>query len=124
MRYIVVNTQTGQPVKGAKIRITPNYYYDDEKNKEPVILETNAEGEVTYRFAKERRHKVFAYTLQDQACPETGASDNFHFYEDNNRREYTHLYTDRAIYRPGQTRPCGGYRLCFDGSCENRCRGR
>ena len=103
MRYIVVNTQTGQPVKGAKIRITPNYYYDDEKNKEPVILETNAEGEVTYRFAKERRHKVFAYTLQDQACPETGASDNFHFYEDNNRREYTHLYTDRAIYRPGQT---------------------
>ena len=104
MRYIVVDAQTGQPIKGAKVKITPSYYYDKkDKDEDEVTLETNAQGEVSYQFKKERRHDVFAYTRQDEACPSMNASDSYRFYDNNNRREYTHIYTDRAIYRPGQT---------------------
>lgn len=103
MRYVVVNAQTGQPVKGAKVKITPSYYDKKKVDEDAVTLETNAQGEVSYQFKKERRHDVFAYTRQDEACPSLNASDNYRFYDNNTRKEYTHIYTDRAIYRPGQT---------------------
>ena len=38
-----------------------------------------------------------------QVAISMNASDSYRFYDNNNRREYTHIYTDRAIYRPGQT---------------------
>ena len=101
MRYIVVDAVTGQPVKGAKVKIDGTSYNDKENH---VTLTTSATGEVSYHFKKENsRHTIYVYTDDDKACRSISSDDNFYFYDDKSRVEYTRIYTDRAIYRPGQT---------------------
>lgn len=48
------------------------------------------------------RHTIYVYTSDDTACRYIGADDDFYFHDDKSRTEYTRIYTDRAIYRPGQ----------------------
>ncbi|MBQ7419981.1 MAG: alpha-2-macroglobulin [Prevotella sp.] len=100
MRYVVVGAKTGQPVKGATVLIR-SYRYRDSKVL--ATLTTDAQGETSYTFENNNSHRVFVYTENDKACPSVNASDNYRFYEGNAQREFTHIYTDRAIYRPGQT---------------------
>ncbi|MBQ9677796.1 MAG: alpha-2-macroglobulin [Prevotella sp.] len=100
VRYIVVDATTGQPVAGAKVMISTSRY---DNKKEPIVLTTNKAGETNHRFTDGSWHKVFVYTDKDQACPSINGGDNFYFSDDKGRKEYTRIYTDRAIYRPGQT---------------------
>ena len=100
MRYIVVNAETGQPVKGAKVGIESSRFGDDENKK---TLVTDTKGEANYTFTKGTWHRIYVSTDADTACPEIGSGDNFNFNDDSRKKEYTHIYTDRSIYRPGQT---------------------
>ena len=100
MRYVVVNATTGQPVSKAKVMIEPSVSSDKENR---LTLTTNAAGEVTHQFTKGSRHSVYVYTDNDKACPALHTGNNFYFSDDKGRKEYTSIYTDRAIYRPGQT---------------------
>ncbi|MBP3776656.1 MAG: alpha-2-macroglobulin [Prevotella sp.] len=100
MRYVVVNAETGKPVKGAKVRVEASGYDDKENRK---TLTTDAKGETNYTFTKGTWHSIYVSTDDDTACPSISSGDNFVYNNDNSRREYTKIYTDRAIYRPGQT---------------------
>jgi Large extracellular alpha-helical protein len=99
MRYVVVDAETGQPVQGAKVKVQASRYDDKENRK---TLTTNAAGEASYILTKGTWHSIYVYTDNDTACPSINSGDNFSFNDDNNRRESTQIYTDRAIYRPGQ----------------------
>ncbi len=100
VRYIVVNAKTGEPIKGATVRLEPTSYRNKEKT---LTLTTNEEGAVKHTFIKGIYYDVFAYTNGDEACPSIDSSNSFYFRDDKDRHEYTHIYTDRSIYRPGQT---------------------
>ena len=100
VRYVVVDAEKGQPVAGAKVMISTSRY---DSKKKPTILTTNKAGETNHRFTDGSWHKVFVYTDNDQTCPSINGGDNFYFSDDKSLREYTRIYTDRAIYRPGQT---------------------
>ena len=100
VRYIVVNAETGKPVKGAKVRVESSAY-NDKANK--LTLTTNANGETMHTFTSGTWHSIYVSTADDTACPPVNSGDNFNFSPDKSRREYTRIYTDRAIYRPGQT---------------------
>lgn len=99
MRFIVVNAETGQPVKGAKVSVESRYH----KEEKAQVLTTNEKGEANQGFSQDTWKKLFAYTDGDEACPSINSSNNFYFNDDTSRHEYTRIYTDRAIYRPGQT---------------------
>ena len=99
VRYIVVNAETGEPVKDAKVVITPSRYRDDLE----VTLMTNDKGDVNYKVPEYGRPEVYVSTKGDEACPPLYSDGNFSFNDDKKRQEYTRIYTDRAIYRPGQT---------------------
>ena len=98
MRYVVVDAITGQPVNGAKVQVDISRYNKDERK----MLTTNAAGEANHVFTTGTWHSIYVYTDDDKACPSVNSGDNFNFNDDNDRREYTKIYTDRAIYRPGQ----------------------
>jgi len=100
VRYIVVDAETGKPVKGAKVRVESSSYGDKENKK---MLVTNADGETAHTFTKGTWHNIYVSTDDDTAFPSISSGDNFVYNNDNSRREYTKIYTDRAIYRPGQT---------------------
>lgn len=73
IRYEVVNATTGQPIADAHLRI------------------------------KERPHSVFAYTDTDKAGAVLYGNGRYEFYGANRTVNQTAIFTDRSIYRPGQT---------------------
>ena len=101
IRYVVVNATTGQPIAGARLKIKERVSYREEKT---YLGETNDRGE--YLFPTKdvaRTRSVFAYTDTDKASAVLNGSGRYEFYDADNSRQQTVIFTDRSIYRPGQT---------------------
>lgn len=101
VRYVVVDATTGQPVAKASVRLGTSRFRNQPAA--PTLLTTNAQGEAVFRYEKNKQpNLVYAYTQTDKFCPETNTYGRYYYYE-NEYREHTSLFTDRSIYRPGQT---------------------
>ena len=100
LRYVVVDAEEGQPVKGASIELTG---YLNGRRQTLTTLTTDGKGEATFHYEKSRPTSVYTYTKTDKACPSLNGYGNFTYYDNQRRMEQTLLYADRAIYRPGQT---------------------
>ena len=101
VRYVVVSATTGQPIAGAHLCIEEKINY---KDTETTHGETDAKGEFVFKSKdRNRTRRVFAYTDTDKACPVLTGSDRYDYYENDQQVTRTHIYTDRSIYRPGQT---------------------
>ena len=100
IRYVVVNATTGQPITGAHLRIKE---YPNRSLKIHEVV-TNADGEYFYD-AREmlRNHVVFAYTDSDKAGMVLTGAGRYECYEADRTVNQTVIFTDRSIYRPGQT---------------------
>ena len=102
-RYVVVNAADGQPVPGAKI-VLYDRNYDDKTGKFKRVIHarmtTDDQGEA---YFKNVDGKVLIYTSTDKFAP---AKDIFlsraRYYEKKDDETKYQLFTDRAIYRPGQ----------------------
>ena len=102
-RYVVVNATDGQPVPGAKI-VLYDRSYDDKAGKFKRLIHarmtTDAQGEA---YFKNVDGKVLIYTSTDKFAP---AKDIYlsraRYYEKKDDEVKYQLFTDRAIYRPGQ----------------------
>ena len=102
-RYVVVNATDGQPVPGAKI-VLYDRNYDDKTGKFKRLIHarmtTDAQGEA---YFKNVDGKVLIYTSIDKFAP---AKDIYlsraRYYEKKDDEVKYQLFTDRAIYRPGQ----------------------
>ena len=102
-RYVVVNATDGQPVPGAKI-VLYDRSYDDKTGKFKRLIHarmtTDAQGEAYFRNVD---GNVLIYTSTDKFAP---AKDIYlsraRYYEKKDDEVKYQLFTDRAIYRPGQ----------------------
>ena len=102
-RYVVVNATDGQPVPGAKI-VLYDRNYDDKTGKFKRLIHarmtTDAQGEA---YFKNVDGEVLIYTSTDKFAP---AKDIYlsraRYYEKKDDEMKYQLFTDRAIYRPGQ----------------------
>lgn len=106
-RLTVVDAKTGHPVPGAKV---DEYKYDGKKRKLTATYTANDRGEVIISGNSGRyRGKFFPYTKDDKYS-EGISYLNIIDYSQNNitRSTEARLYTDRAIYRPGQKVHVGG----------------
>ena len=101
IRYAVVSGTTGQPVAGATLVLKFPQRYDTKKKSE--VLTCGPNGEVVYTYTNNAPDDVRAYTTTDKFLPSTGIWNQFSFYENTRETQYVTLYTDRSIYRPGQT---------------------
>ena len=100
MRYVVVSASTGQPIAGAHLRIRDyvSYAHYDE-----YFGVTDDKGEYIFK-PKDIKHRqeVYTWTDSDKACPPLNNGSNFRFYGNKQLETRICIYTDRAIYRPGQ----------------------
>lgn len=102
-RYVVVNATDGQPVPGAKI-VLYDRNYDDKTGKFKRVIHarmtTDDQGEA---YFKNVDGMVLIYTSADKFAP---AKDIYlsraRYYEKKDDEVKYQLFTDRAIYRPGQ----------------------
>ena len=101
IRYVVVNATTGQPIAGARLKIKEYINYREPKIYEAV---TNDKGEYFFSTPnKSRSRSVFAYTDDDKASAVLDGTNRYEFYEPDRIIQQTVVFTDRSIYRPGQT---------------------
>lgn len=109
--YFVVNRETGKPLANAKVQVWNHTYdynvrkYTDTKGQSGV---TNDNGLITLsNFAdrSDRNYKLEITTADDHLMLE----DYIYNYSwsgtepEEKTRRVAHLFTDRSIYRPGQT---------------------
>ena len=98
-RFVVVSASSGQPLQKADINIAYN-------NKGIGKLTTNSDGEANWKDAKKDYwwgKTVFPFTASDRFSLVLNPYNNFSYYDYDRNIIETNLFTDRSIYRPGQT---------------------
>lgn len=97
MRYVVVNATTGKPVPAAKL------YVKTSKNNKETVYATDAKGECVLGKGSFNCY-VSATKGDDKALLSASIYNNFNSIYRNNGSVTRHtIFTDRGIYRPGQT---------------------
>lgn len=102
-RYVVVNATDGQPIAGAKIELYDQWYdFNTKKDKRTVHarLTTDENGEA---YFKNVDGNILISTNNDKFTPAKGIYlSRDRYYEKKDNETKYQVYTDRAIYRPGQ----------------------
>ncbi len=102
MRYVVVDATTGQPLKDAKVRITTVSGPRDQRTS--VTRHANQKGEVLYDISGTySSYEAYATTDGDSYCPPVNTYGHFSIRDVRAQVPNVEIYTDRQIYRPGQT---------------------
>ena len=103
-RYVVVSATTGQPIPGAKIQVLDSRYDSKSGRDKRVVrarLTTDENGEA---YSKNIDGDVLITTNTDKYTPaEWTYLSRTRYYEQKDTVENAEIYTDRSIYRPGQT---------------------
>lgn len=103
-RYVVVNATDGQPIAGAKIELYDQWYdFNTKKNKRTVHarLTTDENGEA---YFKNVDGNILISTSNDKFTPAKNIYlSRTRYYERKDDKIEHQLFTDRSIYRPGQT---------------------
>jgi uncharacterized protein YfaS (alpha-2-macroglobulin family) len=103
--FIIVDRITGKPVEGANVEFFQNNYdYNKGTNTQKKIFsaKSSKEGKVKYQGPMNNSFELVVTKDKDKFESKAG------HYKNNYRNEQlaynvAHVYTDRAIYRPGQT---------------------
>ena len=102
-RYVVVNATDGQPIAGAKIELYDQRYdFKTKKDKRLVHarLTTDENGEA---YFKNVNGEVLISTNNDKFMPAKYIYlSRTRYYEKKDNETKYQVYTDRALYRPGQ----------------------
>lgn len=100
-RITVVDRTTGRPVAGATVVAYAGRY---SKNRWAQVraYQTNEKGQVTV-VEKDRTDFQYGIKVGNDAAAEFFTLDNIRYYNDSEQAgTQVQLFTDRAIYRPGQ----------------------
>ena len=101
-----LNRKTGEPLEAIKVLVYSNNYEYSSRNKhlkQVATYQTNREGFVS--IANNTTSNQLQFSLVS-ALDTLGLSSNYYLYHNpKNKRTSlsTYFFTDRAIYRPGQT---------------------
>lgn len=95
VRMAVVNATTGEPVGGAKVA------FSTTEDGAETVLTTDAKGECTFEAGQYTFFRTFTDT--DKYSSRRFLRSYFHYDDNNNNSPEVSLFTDRSIYRPGQT---------------------
>ncbi len=98
-RVIVVSKDTGAPIANANVELIKNNW-----RKDPTIkrLTTDANGELNVTET-DTYDEIWVSTKKDVAFQKRSFGTYFQYSKDIHSRNIVTLFTDRTIYRPGQT---------------------
>lgn len=106
----VVNAVTGEPVQGCKVTLIENSYAGGTLKEvlSDTTYTTDHNG-IAKVSAQERWVKAFAQASPEDISNAVSLQDRRGRYDNERRNEYYRIFTDRAVYRPGQTIYVTGY---------------
>ena len=100
IRCVVVDVETGKPVPGATV-----YYRNRENHYDKQVYTTDENGGCTIQKKKLGHYDYYTFAIKggDKMMPAQPISTYYQSWESEKVKNYLDLYTDRAIYRRGQT---------------------
>ena len=102
VRIAVVDAVSGQPLKGAKVKVVSSTGYYSERKEYKLTTDDN--GEAIYnRREEETSYDLYATVADDRACPPVDHRGRYSYYANSGVSSRTEVFTDRQIYRTGQT---------------------
>lgn len=107
--FFVLNRETGEPIAAATVQVYESIYREQTRKYEWLAKEkytTNPNGFFQLKPSKEwRQFKLAIYTAHDSLLMQDEVYQQGIPYisEYNNNQAITFFFTDRSIYRPGQT---------------------
>ena len=100
LELVVVDAVSGQPVSEAEVTI----YTEKEGGYSPQqTYQADKQGTLKLDFLNSNKYWYNAHTAADNAMPILNLWKNDYYYKESKRKEVLQLFTDRSIYRPGQT---------------------
>lgn len=105
--YNVLHRENGQPLPNTKVQIWETRYNYNTSQNEEIKAEsylTDKNGYFKLKETKEYRNFVLQLMTQNDELfmDENNYTNNFNSYEET-LKTVSYLFTDRSIYRPGQT---------------------
>ncbi len=103
--YQVIDRSNGHPISGATVNFKNKRQRYEDDRKLNKTLKTDAKGQVTLETTSNHNNVEITVTKDT----EKAYFNNYYFngrYNDNDKertRHHAFLFTDRSIYRPGQT---------------------
>lgn len=108
VEVFVFDTKTGMPLEGVEVVVKRNNYYRNGADNESYTLKSDKDGRCLFllhkklvnrgSFSVEARWKKQSYAISNYLYVDRKTDDI-----DENTHYHVHLFTDRTIYRPGQT---------------------
>ena len=102
-RVVVLNATTGEAVPGAKVLMNFVKNNAEGEKLEAKHYECDANGEVIVEFGNREPVSYSISTADETAFPVTPINGRFYYNRTHFETTSTTIYTDRRIYRPGQT---------------------
>lgn len=100
LELVVVDAVSGQPVSEAEVTI----YTEKGGGYSPQqTYQADKQGTLKLDFLNSNKYWYNAHTAADNAMPILNLWKNDYYYKESRRKEVLQLFTDRSIYRPGQT---------------------
>lgn len=100
LELVVVDAVSGQPVSEAEVTI----YTEKGGGYSPQqTYQADKQGTLKLDFLNCNKYWYNAHTAADNAMPILNLWKNDYYYKESKRKEVLQLFTDRSIYRPGQT---------------------
>ena len=100
LELVVVDAVSGQPVSEAEVTI----YTEKGGGYSPQqTYPADKQGTLKLDFLNSNKYWYNAHTAADNAMPILNLWKNDYYYKESKRKEVLQLFTDRSIYRPGQT---------------------
>ena len=103
-RVVVVSSTTGEPIANASVKLYRESYKSGVGK--PVFYTTNSKGEVVVKtVGKDDKmvNRIWVSTPSDKGFCEQPFHSSFYNEKRKEERDILSVFTDRAIYRPGQT---------------------
>lgn len=100
LELVVVDAVSGQPVSEAEVTI----YTEKGGGYSPQqTYQADKQGTLKLDFLNSNKYWYNAHTAADNAMPILNLWKNDYYYKESKRKKVLQLFTDRSIYRPGQT---------------------
>lgn len=102
--FLLLHRKTGLPLAGAKLSLYEEAWQPQKSSYDQKLLETftaDNQGMVTVKSSRNATSAVISY--EGETLWQDGYFRSYEGYREERNQNHTFFFTDRSIYRPGQT---------------------
>lgn len=101
VRFVTVDAHTGEPMPKTNIKLW-GYIYGERKDT-TFVLKTDNLGEAVFEYRDYRLQEIYAWNDTDKGFKQRYIQISSDYDSGHSHENRVRMYTDRSIYRPGQT---------------------